>query len=881
MSRTPPDSLIPATTTVTATARLARRLAWQFTGARLDAGQGAWESPDILPWQAWVTRLYEARRWQAGTTDIVLRPAQRRVLWQQIIDASEQRERLLQPAAVAQRAIDAWETVHAFGVPIFPDSLFLNEDARAFRAWAAAFQRRCAEGGWVDEAMLPAMLAREVGESPPVAPSPVSLAGFDELTPAARDLVAALRRAGIDVTQRATPPAQGRAIRASFQDQRAELAAAARWARHCLEHDPGCSIGIVVPGLARVRGRARDIFADVLTPGALPAVPDGRQGVFSIAAGEALADQPLVSHALLLLALTMGALPARDVGTLLRSPFLHGAQREAAARALLDAALRRRRDPEPGLGAILGEGARAGAGAPAVLLQGLEVLQRQVRALPARQRAPEWARACSAMLKVAGWPGDRALTSIEYQVLSAWRELLGELAALDVVAGPMNFPAALRHLRRLAADRPFQPQTPEAPVQLLDLAGAADMGFDRLWVTGLHEDAWPPTAQPSPFIPLPLQRELAMPRASATQELARAMSVTESLLGCCPDVVVSWPRQDGETLLRPSPLIRAVAEGTPPGVEGRAWIALAYGARRAETFVDDRGPALAAGANVRGGATLFKNQAACPFRAFAKHRLQAEALDEADVGLDALDRGNLVHRVLEKFWISLGSRDALAALDDVERVERVQQAVNEVVSAEAARRPHLFTTRFAAVERARLARLIGEWLEVELARDPFTVVSCEARRPFRLGGINGELRVDRIDALPDGREVILDYKTGKVPSKPWEGARPEEPQLPLYAVTAAAVPGAVAFARVVRGESGFRGTAAEAGLLPGVKAAPEWERTLAAWRDVLLALAGEFESGHAPVDPRDGLVTCRHCDLHGFCRVHELGAAPEPDEEAP
>ncbi len=35
----------------------------------------------------------------------------------------------------------------------------------------------------------------------------------------------------------------------------------------------------------------------------------------------------------------------------------------------------------------------------------------------------------------------------------------------------------------------------------------------------------------------------------------------------------------------------------------------------------------------------------------------------------------------------------------------------------------------AAVERARLARLIGEWLEVDLGRGPFIIVDCEADGP--------------------------------------------------------------------------------------------------------------------------------------------------------
>ena len=873
-----PDWLHSGATIVTASARLARRLSWQFTSARLATGASAWESPDILPWNAWIGRLWEELRWSTGRTDAVLRSAQRRVLWQHIIESSPQRHHLLQPAAVANRAMDAWDNLHAFNLPIFPAGVFLNEDARAFRGWADAYRRRCVEDEWLDEAQLPALLARAVNDIPVRGARKVSLVGFDEPTPVARALAEALNGIGVEVVWQSPPRAVGRAIQAPFHDANAELLAAARWARRCLERDSACSIGIVVPGVSSQRVLVQDVFANVLTPLSLVKVPDGKQDVFSIAAGEPLTDQPLVAHALLILSLARERLPAIDAGALLRSPYLRGATAEAPARALLDAALRRRRDREIGIGAMLAEGKHAGGEGVADLLHGLGALQGRARALPAKQRAPDWARACSVLLKDAGWPGCRTLTSVEYQVLSAWRDVLADFVSLDGVTGAINFGTALRHLRRLAAERAFQPQTPEAPIQILDLAGAADMGFDHLWVTGMHEDAWPPTAQPNPFLPLPLQREAGMPRASAEAELARARRVTDSLLAACTDVVMSWPQQEGDTVLRPSPLIRTLDEEQPPLAEDARWVASVFSARRVSTFVDDAGPALAAGTEVRGGAALFKSQAACPFRAFAKHRLRADALEEVDVGLDAMERGTLVHSVLQQVWLTLGSQAELLKLSEAGIGALVDAVVEKIVGAAAQRRPQVFTMRFAAMERQRLGTLAREWLAEECRRAPFTVTGCEASRPFRLGGIAGQLRTDRIDTLPDGRQVILDYKTGHVPAKPWEGDRPEEPQLPLYAVTGAEPLAAVAFARVVRGEGAFKGIAAEPDLLPGVKSAAAWDELLAGWRGVLLNLAAQFERGHAQVDPRNGNVTCRNCDLHPFCRVHELGVAPEMDD---
>ncbi|MBI1733027.1 MAG: PD-(D/E)XK nuclease family protein [Gammaproteobacteria bacterium] len=873
------DWLRPGITIVTSSARLAQRLSWQYTQSRLAAGAAAWQTPDILTWNRWVVRLWQEQQWIGARTEALLSAAQRRFLWQQIIESSPWREHLLQPAAVAERAVEAWQTLQQWGVPAFPDGVFLNEDARAFRSWSTAYARRCDDKRWLDEASLPEKLAACIVAVPAGNARAAVFVGFDELPPMHRQLLGSLENAGVAVAQPPAPRCATAARCVPFNDTRAELIAAANWARHHLTREPDAAIGVVVPGLQSLRALVQDIFDDVLAPASLLSIPDAYQRPFSIAAGRPLTGQPLISHALLLLELARERLAMVDVTTLLHSPYLRGAEAEQAARPVLDAGLRRRREPELGLGTILAEcaGGRF-AGAPE-MVRALGALQVRSRVTPGRQRPASWARDFSELLAAAGWPGDRPLASIEYQTLSAWRELLGEFASLDNVAGSLGFGAALHHLRRLAAERSFQPQTPEAPIQIIDLAGAADMGFDRLWTTGWHEEAWPRAAQPNPFLPLALQREYGMPRSSAEVELARACRITGSLLSCCPDVIVSWPRQDGDRVLRPSPMTAGLAPGETPVEAVEGWMEVVFRHRRVETFSDETGPVLPPGAQVHGGAALFKHQAACPFRAFARFRLGADSLAEVDVGLDALERGDLVHAMMQRLWQSLRTHKALLAAAAGELEALIRQAVDDALSPVVARHPQVFTRRFLAIERERLCALAREWLDLERGRAPFTVVACEQPRPFQLGGIAGQLRVDRIDALADGRHVILDYKTGKVPARPWDGSRPEEPQLPLYAVTGGEPVAAVAFARIARGECSLNGVAADADLLPGVGPSENWDGLIGGWRSVLVDLAAEFERGHAPVQPRDGAATCRVCDLHPLCRVHELVAARDDSED--
>ena len=76
-----------------------------------------------------------------------------------------------------------------------------------------------------------------------------------------------------------------------------------------------------------------------------------------------------------------------------------------------------------------------------------------------------------------------------------------------------------------------------------------------------------------------------------------------------------------------------------------------------------------------------------------------------------------------------------------------------------------------------------------------------------------------VDVLEDGRRVIIDYKSGKANVNAWATDRPDEPQMPLYAVTHPEAVAAVAFARLKRGtDFGFAGLAEFEDILPGTKA---------------------------------------------------------------
>jgi hypothetical protein len=121
-----------------------------------------------------------------------------------------------------------------------------------------------------------------------------------------------------------------------------------------------------------------------------------------------------------------------------------------------------------------------------------------------------------------------------------------------------------------------------------------------------------------------------------------------------------------------------------------------------------------------------------------------------------------------------------------------------------------------------------------------------------------------------GGHVLIDYKTGGNPTPAkWRPPRPDEPQVPLYAVSAEEDIAAVAFAKIAAGRKRLMGFSRTKNFLPEVDAAKNWGELLAEWRKEAEALAGAFAAGEARVDPKKELQTCRYCDLQTLCRVYE------------
>lgn len=362
-----------------------------------------------------------------------------------------------------------------------------------------------------------------------------------------------------------------------------------------------------------------------------------------------------------------------------------------------------------------------------------------------------------------------------------------------------------------------------------------------------------------------------MPRACADRELQLGSDLVTRLAAAASEVRFSYPMNRQDEPLRASPLIAGLAEAADGGAFSVDDIAaMGFAARRPEQLVDQQAPTVSG--EVRGGSALLADQSACPFKAFATHRLAARPLETVAAGVDPLTRGSFVHLALRLLWGELGDRAGLAALDVAGRADRVRAALRRAAAETLADVP----PALVQIELQDAATRVGQLLEIELTRPDFCVEHREQRLAIELGPLRLSGQLDRVDRVAGGL-VVIDYKTGTASATGWRGERPAEPQMPLYAMAyrqelaglayASLKPGAVCMSGVARSDE-VLGPA-----LPRFKPPDDWDGELDSWQDVLESLALGFSRGDARVDPlkpRGQSGTCEWCHLATLCRRDEL-----------
>jgi probable DNA repair protein len=845
-----------------------------------------WATPAIEDWDTWVRGQWQAQTLAEADAPLLLTSLQERSVWTRM--QREDAVLLVSPPSMAALAESGYALLSAYEAHSERSHAWGKTDSESFRQWAAYFDRECVRRNWMPRAGLESRIGASL--NPKTLPQEVLLVGFDRTTSAQDGLLRALAACGVQVefAEDGFHP-QPEFIRAA--GLREEIAACAWWARAQVEKNSEARVGILVPDMSAMRCEIERTFRRVLMPKtddvfAAEAMP------FEFSLGQPLAHVPAIRAALLLLRWLHAPLLEEEVSWLLLSGFLFSSSVEYLALAKLDAKLRN-------AGSLSLEIAL-----PAFLkrldtrrLPSLAKLESVQRAAVASRVAEDdrlpgrWVDLTQSLLRDTGWPGAADRGTFYFQALRRWERALDEVAMLDFDGQRVGYRDFLQMLEAHALETVFSPESQGAPVQIMGALESSGQQFDALWFLSVDDGKWPQRGRPHPLLPNDVQRRFRMPYSDAESDLELAKAFTARIATSAPVVVFSHAERDQDGELRSSPLL-------PQNVGWKAVRPLPtpidHMTEGLEEVEDASGSIAWPVDRSAGGSEVLSDQAACPFRAFAKKRLRAEELNRNDWGLSAAERGKLLHKALEKVWSP--SEGALHSLDDLQSAIREGRLAGILTSA--------ITKAFAKLdamddpwiraylmgEQRRLQLRLEEWMRIEAGRMPFEVIGCEEQLSgVGVGNLKLNLRADRIDQVDSFRRLLIDYKTGVVSPNDWKPPRPGDPQLPLYAVFGEVEDlRGVLFARILAGKNCFSGCVTDEAPQPFAETKrnaafikdPYTETMRDEWEIALLVLAEEFLRGEAAVNPKEGKKTCEYCPLPGLCRVAETRSLLEEKFDA-
>ncbi len=869
-------------------ARLAHSIQNDIAQQQTQSGNTQWHSPNVQTLSQWLESIIEQGLLSGAINEAsppyALSTFNEQLLWEEVIAQSLKKNAfgdLFDISGLASAAMEANRYIVAWNLHVPREHQ--AEETRQFLHWQRAFQQRCRELGALENVRYVDWQLAYLAQGAGSLPARIEFGGFDQTAPQEQRLRDILASRGVDVaeyTTTANVPAQTQHVQ--LENQEAECRAAVAWAQAQLTENPAARLAIVTPRLSEVRNQLADLLDDVFYPLSLrPGLADmPRHYNFSL--GTPLAQQPVVQAGLnLLRLLTVHQLQQSDVSMLLLSPFWSASQREADARALLDASMREKLPMQFTLSRLMefiqeqqAEGLR---------LESLLANIKAAQAIPTARKlsAVQWAQTLDTMLEALGWPGERTINSLEYQALNAWQKALQQFARMDVLDKKLAAGDAVYYLQQICTAQVFQSETELEPgIQILGIMEGLSAPIDAMWCMHMNDHIWPPPARPNPLLPAFIQRAAALPNADHHVQAIFAATIQQRLLHSARHIVFSSSQMDGESQLRPSPLMQDIA---PVGAEVPLASTLAEQLSAAtydalEDIDDHTAPAIQAGEHVSGGTGLLKAQAVCPAWAFYQYRLGAKALKTPISGLDNMARGSLVHGVLEQFWRKRHFAD-LRDMSAEDFMVALTNAVNTTLQAFAAE-SSVASSAVLELESERLIRLVGDWLAYEKARGvSFRIVDCEVGKKVQICGIEVTLKIDRVHRLENGGLEFVDYKTGQMPKiKSWGEDRITEPQLPIYATFYADPEEQVAgihFGMVKTAEHGFSGISVENFEAEQGKRKPafandftDWQQLLQHWKTAIEAIATELREGEAAVRFSDE-SELMYCEVTPLLRLPE------------
>lgn len=744
--------------------------------------------------------------------------------------------------SLIEQVKSAWKNCQLWSVAINEENFNFSFETESFYKWAKKYQ--ALKGNAIDSSEIFKTLLPHLNKLIKFLPKEILLLECDSLSPMEKTFFDALRALGIKVYHQNNAPYQHDNIkRLTLDNPDKESQALINWLDEKIKNTDD-SIGVIVTNLSERKATLHQKLQN-----AFP------EKLINFSMGTPLTETPLVFTLLSALRLLNETKFSKEtLITLLKSPFV-GDESEYSHRFKTTKTLESWSTSKISFDYFLQHGRSTSFN------QRLEKTLKIER--PKKAFVSFWTKYTLLALDTFGLPGKTPLSSHNYQCFQKFIHSLDSLATLDEFCGEISFNRYLSLLNQNLSLTLFQPEREKkARIHVLGFLEGLGLHFDALWIMGVNDESLPAQLKRNPFIPHPLQKKLKMPKSSVSEELKYAKTAIEKFKRCAKEVYFSFFHQDEANEYRISPLIEDLA------------IASSFTAKKLMPFhfnkKNNSFKVPLKNKIHKANTTLIKEQASCPFRAFAKFRLKLRVEPSHLYGFSPIERGIFLHRALELFWLTIKTKKHLDALSEFHQHEKINEAIDKAALELNLQKHEILGVDFLSLEKKHLFTLLKNYLALEATREDFIVYQNEEKIEFKLNDITFSLRADRIDkSLDDENLVLIDYKSGYVTPSKWFEERLTEPQIPLYALAFDKI-NTLCYYQLKPSMLAIKGVSETLDEVKGINLIEkvqktDWSSQKEKWQGEITALIEEYKNGIISPTPKSNQL-CRECEFMALCR---------------
>jgi len=801
---------------------------------RKSSGALAWRAPDIVTVDNVIDYSFALHSLDSKSElrdCFLLSKEQERAVWAGVV-SRDGSEHLRAPEIIAQLLQHAWQLKNVWQIRNSDETARRPPDVDAFLRWSEDFARALKKIGAIDRATF---FSKHMSKHPDF-----TAQGFRRPSPTLRswlnqDKFLCTADERLD-TSNFVPH-----VYDSFED---ELHEAMFWAKRVWERDRDSRVVVGIDSLSshmdEVHRCGADVFGQIWDSPEMPYFSKYR---------DILGGYPAIRIAFLVLGIRSRC-KWDTVSELIRHPLLKGFDEERHQRSVFDARLRDENRYELDLPLIINRLEQSGD--CLYLLEFFRSVEAALLTSPRVSSLSYWISHFNKILRAVGVIGLRDKTSSRNSLEVHWSRVCDQVTSLDAVMEFVTRGEALSILKRHVEQTTVFAGEKSTGIFIMPADDAFIVDPTHLWVAHASSKSFVSERAGTPFLPIASQRLIGIPGLNPASDKMHVESIISMLTALGRERHVSYSKFEGDERVSFSPFFPRLADVESEKIQRFTVSDWNQPAAKLQEYSDFIGPALDSTQPLVGGVSVFYDQAVCPFKAFAVHRLSAIPVFEPIRGINYREKGVIVHQVMNAFWRGLKTSSTLQKFSSEEKLEYVKQIVHGELKKD--RFATSIETELFKIEIDRLIELIQAWTDFELTLESFRVLSQEEKVSVNIFGVPVKIKPDRIDQLESGDIRIVDYKTGVCSRSDWVGPRLSAPQLPIYTIFHPLFSAtSIAFAHVNILKP--RWIEVPASDSP----AEDWNDWTNHWEQDIKILAEEIVSGIATPEIGEGDV-CAYCD---------------------